>query len=85
MKQKEFMKIAVEISYYPLLADYEPTIINFIERLNFYQQIQVHTNSMSTQIIGSFDEVMSILAKEIKSVFTEEQTSIMVMKILNKV
>ena len=78
------MKIAVEISSYPLLADYETTILDFIEKLNQYQEIQVLTNSMSTQIVGEYDELMPVLVKEIKQVFSEEQISIMVMKILNK-
>ena len=46
------MKIAVDISLYPLDADYVPPIKDFIERLNRDRALQVNTNAMSTQIAG---------------------------------
>ena len=46
------MRTAVEISLYPLDADYIPSIKAFIDRLNTYPELQVTTNAMSTQIAG---------------------------------
>ncbi len=78
------MNIAVEISMYPLKEEYVPSILDFIGRLNRYQGIQVSTNDMSTQVLGDYDLVMQILNEEIKETFEEEETVVMVMKILNK-
>ena len=78
------MKVAIEISYYPLQEEYETTIINFIDRLNHYDGIGIKTNSMSTQIVGDYDLVMQVLTKEMKTSLSEHHLSAMVLKILNK-
>ena len=44
------MNTAIEISLYPLDANYIPSIKAFIERLNTYPELHVVTNSMSTQV-----------------------------------
>ena len=49
------MRIAVEISLYPLDADYVPPIKDFIERLNRHAGLQVVTNAMSTQVAGEHE------------------------------
>ena len=59
----------IEISIYPLNADYIPPIQDFIHRLNLNKNITVKTNATSTHIVGEYDEVMDILQKEIKSSF----------------
>ena len=46
------MRTAIEISLYPLDADYIPPIKDFIERLNKYPELHITTNAMSTQIAG---------------------------------
>ena len=46
------MDIAVELSLYPLNADYIPPIKDFIDRLNAHSQLKVVTNSLSTQGFG---------------------------------
>ena len=76
------MNTSVEISYYPLDVEYIPPIKDFIRRLNSYNTIQVQTNGMSTQVFGSYFEVMEILTKEIHRSF-ELPHSIFVMKIIN--
>jgi uncharacterized protein YqgV (UPF0045/DUF77 family) len=74
--------ISVEISYYPLNEEYLNPIKAFIERLNSYPFLSVETNGMSTQVFGTFDEVMSSITAEIKNAF-ELPHSIFVMKIIN--
>ena len=59
------MKTTIELSKYPLNADYEPPILDFIGRLNAHQNITVKTNATSTHVVGDYDEVMVILQKEI--------------------
>lgn len=77
------MQISVEISLYPFTPAYEAPILDFIKRLNENPVLKIHTNNMSTQIVGPYDEVMQVLQKELKPSMTGERTTIAVMKILN--
>ena len=51
------MDIGIEMSLYPLTADFIPPIQDFIDRLNAHGRFKVVTNSMSTQVFGPFDDV----------------------------
>ncbi len=77
------MKTSVEISMYPLNREYGTPILKFIERLRQHEELEVQSNNMSTQIFGEFDKLMSILTKEMKQSFQEEDTAVMVMKVVN--
>jgi uncharacterized protein YqgV (UPF0045/DUF77 family) len=77
------MKIAVEISLYPLNQQYEAPILDFIHRLNQHPGLKVHTNNMSTQIEGEYDLVMEALNKELKESMEKGGVTIGVLKILN--
>ncbi|HXO64788.1 MAG: hypothetical protein WAU56_17625 [Steroidobacteraceae bacterium] len=55
------MDIGVDISLYPLKAQYAPDIHRFIERVTADRRLRVVTNSMSTQVFGGFEEVMDTL------------------------
>lgn len=76
------MRTAVEISLYPLDADYIPPIKDFIDRLNTYAELQVTTNGMSTQIAGEHRRVFDILAVETESTFNSTGRRVFVMKVL---
>jgi uncharacterized protein YqgV (UPF0045/DUF77 family) len=76
------MHTAIEISLYPLDAEYIPPIKAFIERLNTYPDINVLTNAMSTQISGEHRRVFEILAKETEATFAEAGRKVFVMKVL---
>ena len=76
------MRIAVDISLYPLDADYVPPIKGFIERLNRYPDIRVETNALSTQISGEHARVFEVLSKEIGTTFEEQGRRVFVMKVL---
>ena len=78
----QLMRTAVEISLYPLDADYIPPIKAFIDRLNTYPELQVTTNAMSTQIAGEHARVFEILAKETATTFGERGRKVFVMKVL---
>ena len=77
------MKIAADISLYALDEAFIPPIKNFIHRLNNYNSIEVITNNMSTQIIGEYEVIMSILNNEIRDTFEELPKAIFAVKILN--
>jgi len=76
------MHSAIEISLYPLNADYIPPIKGFIERLNTYPEIKVLTNAMSTQISGEHQRLFEILAQETAVTFAEAGRKVFVMKLL---
>jgi uncharacterized protein YqgV (UPF0045/DUF77 family) len=77
------MKLAVEISKYPLDEQYIPPIKDFIERLNAHEAITVVTNTMSTQVFGDCDTLMPILSAEIKTSFEKFGKMIFVCKFIN--
>ena len=77
------MRVAVDISLYPLNEDFIPPIDNVIERLNTYESIEVETNAMSTQLRGEYDDVMGALHKEIGVTFAAEPKAVFAIKILN--
>jgi uncharacterized protein YqgV (UPF0045/DUF77 family) len=65
------MRVAVDISLYPLADDFIPPIKDVIERLNANSSVEVATNKMSTQIRGDYDDVMAVLNHEIKTTFEQ--------------
>jgi uncharacterized protein YqgV (UPF0045/DUF77 family) len=77
------MKVAVDISLYPLDADYLPPIKDVIDRLNQHDGIDVWTNAMSTQLFGEFDDVMQALHKEIGTTFEKIPKAVFTIRILN--
>jgi hypothetical protein len=76
------MEIGVEISLYPLNADYIPPIQDFIDRLNARAKFKVITNSMSTQVFGSYEDVFGALVPEIRRTFETNAKAVFVMKVL---
>ena len=58
------MRVAVEISMYPLTGEYRLPIQAFIDRLNAHPGLKVRTNALATQIWGPLERVMAILTQE---------------------
>ena len=77
------MKVAVDISLYPLDADFIPPIKDVIARLNGYPELDVTTNPMSTQVRGEFSEVMAALTTEIGTTFERVPKAVFAIRILN--
>ena len=77
------MKVAVDISLYPLDADFIPPIKDVIERLNSYPGLQVVSNPMSTQLRGEYAEVMAALTTEIGTTFERVPKAVFAIRILN--
>ena len=80
------MDIGVEISLYPLRADFVPLIHEFLERVNRAAGLRVVTNSMSTQVFGPYDAVMQVLREELRTTFESladaQDKAVFVMKVL---
>jgi uncharacterized protein YqgV (UPF0045/DUF77 family) len=77
------MRVAVDISLYPLADDFIPPIKDVIDRLNANPLVEAVTNAMSTQIRGEYDEVMAALNQEIKTTFEHCPKAVFAIKILN--
>jgi uncharacterized protein YqgV (UPF0045/DUF77 family) len=76
------MRTAIEISLYPLDADYVPPIKDFIDRLNAHPELKVETNAMSTQVAGDHDALFAALAAETRITFAGGGRAVFVMKVL---
>ncbi|MFD0863507.1 hypothetical protein ACFQ1M_14925 [Sungkyunkwania multivorans] len=62
------MKVSVELTLTPLQNDFEGPIIDFIKRLR-RSKFTVLENLLSTQVYGSYREVMPFLQDEIGKTF----------------
>ena len=80
------MDIGVEISLYPLKADYIPSVHQFLEDLSAQRGLKVVTNSMSTQVFGGFEEVMAALRAALAASFAplaaRSERAVFVMKVI---
>ena len=77
------MNITVDISMYPLDADYKPPIKAFIRRLREFDGFEIVTNQMSTQVRGEFDLVMSAVNTCMKEAMAANEKVVFVTKCLN--
>jgi uncharacterized protein YqgV (UPF0045/DUF77 family) len=77
------MRVAVDISLYPLDADFVPPIKDVIRRLEARAELEVSTNTMSTQVRGEYDVVMRALENEIRTTFERVPKAVFAIKILN--
>lgn len=78
------MQLSVEISLYPLSEQYLDVIESFVERLAGYENISVHTNTISTHIFGDFASVMAILTKEFEYMYQQDLPQLFVCKFINR-
>lgn len=77
------MKVAVDISLYPLADNWLDPIKDVIDRLNACDELDVVTNPMSTQIRGEYDDVMRALTREIEQTFRTVPKAVFAVRILN--
>ncbi len=75
------MNISVELTFSPLQNDFEEHIITFIKKLRS-SGLTVLENPLSTQVYGSYDDVMAVLQKEIKIAFELMDKGLLYMKIV---
>jgi uncharacterized protein YqgV (UPF0045/DUF77 family) len=76
------MRVAFDISLYPLDADFIPAIKDFIDRLNAYPDLDVTTNAMSTQVSGEIPAAFDIVSREMAQSFLQTGRKVFVMKVL---
>ena len=77
------MQVSAELSLYPLTADYEPPIIDFIRRLRKQPGIVVATNALSTQVTGDYAAVMTAITAASEPTMAAGHSCSLVIKLLN--
>lgn len=77
------MRVAVDLSLYPLADEWLEPIRDVIERLHDHAEIEVTTNPMSTQIRGEYADVMRVLTAEIEQTFRIVPKAVFAVRILN--
>ena len=77
------MKITVDISMYPLDADYKPAIKAFIRELRQIDGLTLVTNQLSTQVNGEFEAVTTALNHCIRSSMEQQDKVVFVARYLN--
>lgn len=75
------MKISVELTFSPLQDDFEQHIVDFIKKLRA-SGLTILENPLSTQVFGTYDEVMAVLNKEIKEAFELMDKGLLYMKVV---
>ena len=75
------MNISAEITLIPLKDNYIPVIKKFIKSLR-HLNLKVLENPLSTQVYGEYDQLMSLLNKEIKDVFVQEKSIMIYLKLI---
>jgi len=75
------MDISVELTFSPLQDDFEQHIIDFIKKLRA-SGLTIFENPLSTQVFGTYDEVMAVLNTEIKAAFELMDRGLLFMKIV---
>lgn len=74
---------SVDISLYPLHADYKAPILALISELQAVGGVTVMTNPLSTQVYGPFELVWSTLGRLLPEVFGAEFNSVVVLKVVS--
>lgn len=77
------MRVAVDISLYPLAEEFLTPIKDVIRRLNDHESVEVETNAMSTQLRGEYADVMNVLEREMKRTFEQVPKAVFTIRILN--
>jgi len=75
------LKISVELTFSPLMDQYEKPIQDFIKKLRASGLI-VTENPLSTQVYGDYDQVMNLVQTEMKTAFNNVNSGLMYMKIV---
>ena len=75
------MTATIEISFYPFHQEYPSSVIRFLKQLQALPGIELHSNGMSTIIIGDFEDIWYPLGTLIESQFSTEE-SVFVLKVV---
>jgi len=75
------VEVGVEISLYPLAADYAASIKSFLARLHAVPGLKVVTTSLSTQVFGPYELVLETLAREMRVTLGASARAVFLLKL----
>lgn len=78
------MNITAELSLYPLMGDYAPTIQAYIDELNTIDGLEVRTHALSTEVFGEYSAVMTAIQKATYAVFCGDSAAVLIAKFVNR-
>jgi uncharacterized protein YqgV (UPF0045/DUF77 family) len=73
--------IGVEVSLYPLAADYSAPIKAFLARLQTVPGLKVVSTSLSTQVFGAYEDVLALLTREMRTTLSDAERAVFILKI----
>jgi len=76
------MHITVEISYYPLVADYGQPVLELLSLLENRAGVSVEAGVMSTLLSGEYEIVMGLLNRSMKQLM-QKYPSVFSLKVAN--
>ena len=76
------MYLSVQLSFYPLSDNYKPPIRDVIDRLE-RSGLEVHSNRISTQVFGDYEQVMRVLSDTMKWAFEQYGHAVFVANFVN--
>jgi len=77
------MRITVELSLYPLQADFVGPITDFIHELRREPGIETVTNQLSTQLRGEYSTVMAAVSRCTRATMERAHPVVLVAKFVN--
>jgi uncharacterized protein YqgV (UPF0045/DUF77 family) len=77
------MNVTADISMYPLYENHIGPIESFIRQLRTFDNLEIVTNQLSTQVRGEFDTVSNALNSCMRNSMQEQQTVVFVVRYLN--
>jgi len=75
------MNVSIDISMYPLVTDYAPAVLAFIQRLAQNPKLKIERNNMSTQIFGDYQSIMPEISNELLISLKDQPASVFVIKL----
>ena len=66
------MTATIEISLYPLNNDYPASVVGFLQKLKTIPGTEMHTNGMSTILIGPYESIWPHLGTLVEAQFSTE-------------
>ena len=76
------MYITVEISYYPLVDQYDQPVLELLDLLKRQPETSIEVGTMSTQLSGEYEPVMNLLNNTMKQLM-DKYPSVFNLKIAN--
>ena len=76
------MHITVEISYYPLVDQYDQPVFELLDLLKNQPEISIEVGTMSTLLSGEYDLVIDLLNSSMKQLM-QKYPSVFNLKIAN--